>query len=90
MHKHGHDKEAIRLAAIGRMEVDGVPLKDWKLADVTPEVLSRWRDHRLNVDNVLGSSVNRDLNRLSHVFGSAVKEWKWLAKPPHDRREKAG
>ena len=82
VHKRGHDKESIRLAAIGRMEVDGVPLKDWKLADVTPEVLGRWRDHRLNVDKVLGSSVNRDLNLLSHVFGSAVKEWKWLAKSP--------
>lgn len=81
-HKRGHEKEAIRLAAIGRMEVDGVPLKDWKLADVTPEVLGKWRDHRLTVDKVLGSSVNRDLNLLSHVFGSAVREWKWLAKSP--------
>jgi integrase len=82
VHKRGHDKEVIRLAAIGRMVVDDVPLTDWKLADVTPEVLGRWRDHRLNVDKVLGSSVNRDLNLLSHVFGSAVKEWKWLAKSP--------
>lgn len=76
MHKRDHDKEVIRLAAICRMEVDGGSLKNWKLADVTPEVLGRWRDHRLNVDKVLGSSVNRDLNLLSHAFGSAVKEWK--------------
>lgn len=82
VHKRGHEKESIRLAAIGRMVVDGVPLKDWKLADITPEVLGKWRDHRLTVDKVLGSSVNRDLNLLSHVFGSAVKEWKWLAKSP--------
>jgi integrase len=82
VHKRGHEKEAIRLAAIGRMQIDGVPLQDWRLADVTPEVLGRWRDHRLTVDKVLGSSVNRDLNLLSHVFSSAVKEWKWLAKSP--------
>lgn len=89
VHKRGGDKEAIRFAAIGRMVVDGTPLKDWKLADVTPEVLGKWRDARLKgtaaknfADKVLGSSVNRDLNLLSHVFGSAVKEWKWLAKSP--------
>jgi integrase len=80
VHKRGRDKEAIRLAAIGRMAVDGVPLKDWKLADVTPEVLGKWRDQRLTT--VLGSSVNRDLNLLSHVFSSAAKEWKWIAKSP--------
>ncbi len=89
VHKRGHEKEAIRLAAVGRMLVDGVPLADWKLADVTPEVLGKWRDMRLTgtaamgfKDTVLGSSVNRDLILLSHVFSSAVKEWKWIAKSP--------
>lgn len=82
VHKRGHEKEAIRLAAIGRMPIDDVPFAEWKLADVTPEVLGKWRDRRLNVDKVLGSSVNRDLNLLSHVFSSAVKEWKWIAKSP--------
>lgn len=89
VHKPGHAKERIRLAAVGRMEIDGVPLSDWKLADVTSEVLGKWRDTRLKgtaandfKDKVLGSSVNRDLNLLSHVFSSAVKEWKWLAKSP--------
>src|SRR5689334_22775714 len=33
VHKRGHEKEAIRLAAIGRMPIDGVPFADWKLAD---------------------------------------------------------
>jgi integrase len=82
VHKPGHAKERIRLAAVGRMKVDGTELSDWKLADVTSEVLGKWRDQRLTVDKVLGSSVNRDLNLLSHVFSSAVKEWKWLAKSP--------
>lgn len=82
VHKPGYVKERIRLAAVGRMEIDGVPLSEWKLADVTSEVLGKWRDHRLTIDKVLGSSVNRDLNLLSHVFSSAAKEWKWLAKSP--------
>lgn len=89
VHKRGGDKEAIRFAAIGRMLVDGIPLRNWKLADVTPEVLGKWRDQRLKgtkekdfKDKVLGSSVNRDLNLLSHVFASATKEWKWIARSP--------
>lgn len=80
VHKRGADKESIRLAAIGRMLVDGKPLKEWKLADITPEVLGKWRDQRLL--KVKGSSVNRDLNLLSHVFASAVREWKWIAASP--------
>lgn len=82
VHKKGQRLESIRLAAIGRMEIDGAPLKNMKLADVTPDVLGRWRDHRLQVDKVLGSSVNRDLNLLSHVFSTAAKEWKWIATSP--------
>jgi integrase len=82
VHKRGYEKERIRLNAIGRMVIDGVPLKDWKLLDVTPEVLGKWRDNRLTVDKVLGSSVNRDLTLLSHVFRSAAREWKWIAKSP--------
>lgn len=82
VHKRGHSKEALRLAAFGRIEIDGVALKDWKLIDVTSEIIGRWRDHRLTVDKVKGSSVNRDLNLLSHVFSSAVREWKWIANSP--------
>jgi integrase len=89
VHKRGGDKEIIRMNAIGRMVVDDVPLQDWKQAEVTPAVLGKWRDAHLKgtaaknfADKVLGSSVNRDLNLFSHVFGSAVKEWKWLAKSP--------
>lgn len=82
VHKKGRRAEAIRLATIGRMAIDGTPFKDMKLADVTPEVLGTWRDHRLQVDKVLGSTVNRDLNLLSHVFSTAAKEWKWVAKSP--------
>jgi integrase len=80
--KRGHRQEALRLAAIGRTEIDGAALQDMRLMDVTSDVLGKWRDHRLKVDQVKGSSINRDLNLLSHVFSSAVREWKWIAKSP--------
>jgi len=68
--------------AIARYEMAGVPLGEMRLADITSDILGRWRDQRLTVDKVKGSSVNRDLNLLSHVFSSATKEWKWIAKSP--------
>jgi integrase len=82
VHKRGHRWEAIRLAAIGRSMIGGVALQDMKLADVTSDVLGRWRDQRLKVDKVTGSTVNRELNLLSHVFAAAAKEWKWIAVSP--------
>ncbi|MGZ8320681.1 MAG: tyrosine-type recombinase/integrase, partial [Telluria sp.] len=82
VHKRGHRWEAIRLAAIGRTVIDGKAIQEMKLGEVTPDFLGRWRDHRLKVDKVVGSTVNRDLNLLSHVFQSAAKEWKWVASSP--------
>jgi integrase len=82
IHKRGARWEQIRLAAIGKMEVDGTALGEMKLVDVTSDVLGKWRDKRLNVDKVSGSTVNRDLNLLSHVFTYAAKEWKWIAAKP--------
>jgi len=81
-HKRGKRQEILRMGAIGRYEIAGTPLSDMKLADITSDILGRWRDQRLTVDEVKGSSVNRDLNLLSHVFASATKEWKWIAKSP--------
>ena len=52
VHKRGHRWEAIRLAAIGRIVVGGVALKDMKLADVTSDILGKWRDSRLNVQAI--------------------------------------
>lgn len=70
------------MGAIGRTVIDGIALQDMKLVDITSNVLGKWRDHRLKVDKVLGSSVNRDLNLLSHVFAAAAREWKWIAMSP--------
>lgn len=82
VHKRGTRHEVLRMGAIGRYEINGALLGEMKLADITSDILGQWRDQRLNVDKVKGSSVNRDLNLLSHVFASATKAWKWIAKSP--------
>lgn len=90
--KPGARWEAIRLNAIGAMSVDGVKLNEMQLADVTSDTLGRLRDLRMRgvkassgaveIKGVKGSTVNREFNLLSHVFSTAVTEWKWLAKSP--------
>ncbi|MGK5069237.1 tyrosine-type recombinase/integrase [Janthinobacterium sp. RT4P48] len=79
-HKRGARWEGIRLAAIARHVVDRVSLGEMKLCDVTADVLGQWRDERLL--SVAGSTVNRDLNLLSHVFTTARREWKWISSSP--------
>jgi integrase len=81
-HKAGRRWEEIRLSFIRRIEIDGVKIGDMRLCDVTSDTLGRMRDHRLKVDKVAGATVSRDLNLLSHVFSTAVKEWKWIATSP--------
>ena len=82
VHKRVHRQEILRMSAIGRTVIDGTALQNMKLVEITSNVLGKWRDHRLKVDKVLGSSVNRDLNLLSHVFAAAAREWKWIAMSP--------
>lgn len=45
----------------------------FRVTALTSKVLSEWRDKRLK--EVSGSSVNRELNLLSHAFNIARKEW---------------
>lgn len=81
--KKGGRHEALRLAAVGREVVDGVAIRDIKLADMTPDILGKWKNSRMSGENaVKGSTVNRDLNLLSHVFTMARKQWQWIAKSP--------
>lgn len=79
-HKRGARWEGIRLTAIARHVVGRVSLGEMKLCDVTADVLGQWRDERLL--SVAGSTVNRDLNLLSHVFTTARREWKWISASP--------
>lgn len=80
--KRGQRFESLRLAAIGKWKVNGKPFRDMQLVDATSEVLGKWRDHRINIDKMSGSTVNRELNLLSNVFATAAKEWKWIAASP--------
>jgi len=64
VHKRGTRHEILRMGAIGRYEIDGTPLGDMRVAEITSDVLGRWRDPRLTVDKVKGLFVNRDLNLL--------------------------
>lgn len=89
VHKDGHRWEVLRLNAIGRFKINDVELENMRLVDVTSDVLGQWRDYRLNVDGtkgshkgVVGSTINRELNLISHVFTCATKEWKWIAERP--------
>jgi len=78
--KTGAAWEAKRLVAIAGHEVGGVRLGSMKLCDVDASTIAGWRDMRLAT--VAGSTINRDLALLSHVFATARKEWKWLAESP--------
>ena len=80
VHKKGARWETIRLAAIARHAVAGKELGEYLLAEVTPDILGQWRDMRLKT--VVGSTVNRELNLISHVFTTARREWNWSAKSP--------
>lgn len=48
-------------------------LCSYKASALSGKLLSEWRDKRLK--EVSGSSVNRELNLLSHAINIARKEW---------------
>lgn len=81
-HKRGARTELLRMDAFAKIVIDGERLGSMKLADLKPEVIGKWRDYRLKVDEVAGSTINRDMNLLSNVFRTCVREWKWLAQSP--------
>lgn len=78
--KRGYRWEALRLNALAKVNLDGVCLGDILLANLTASHIARLRDVRLQV--VQSSTVNRELNLLSHVLSTAVKEWHWMEASP--------
>lgn len=72
--KKGKRWESIRLLMFMRM-----PFTDCLLSEFTPTYTKNFIKDRLKT--VSGSSVNRELNLLSHVFTMGV-EWGWLAENP--------
>ncbi|MGX9966104.1 site-specific integrase [Roseomonas sp. F4] len=67
--KRGERWEVIRLARLVRDPVFAVALRDFG-----PEAVAEWRDARLK--EVAPSSVNRELNLISGVFTTAIKDWR--------------
>ncbi len=78
--KRGHRWESLRLKAMTETKIGRVKFGDIKLSDLTAEIIGQWRDARLK--DVAGSTVNRDLNLLSHVLNTARREWGWIAGSP--------
>lgn len=84
--KKGAAVEATRLRAIRRD-----PVCDIRLSDYRPLDMASYRDRRLA--KVSGSTVNRELNLISHVFTIGRKEWgvsmenpvAHLRRPKHNR-----
>lgn len=79
-HKRGHRWESLRLNAMAESDIGKVKFKNIKLSDLTADMIGQWRDARLK--DVAGSTVNRDLNLLSHVLNTSRKEWGWMAHSP--------
>jgi integrase len=58
----------------------GLPFVDKAVEDVTPDDLGRWRDARLKA--VTGATIDRDMNLLSAVFTTCVREWGYARSNP--------
>lgn len=73
--KRGHVREQKMIAALLKDELAEVMLPDLSAADI-----AAWRDRRLRL--VSGSTVNREMNILSHACNTARREWGWLHESP--------
>lgn len=73
--KRSYANEAKRLAWFSTTDI-----ADKKIAEIKPSDIAAWRDGRLQ--EVKGSTVNRDMNLLSHVFTVARREWGWIKDSP--------
>ena len=66
--KKGHASERYRLVSLQNDSI-----AKYKVAGLSGKLMAEWRDKRLK--EVSGSTVNRDLNLISHVINVARKEW---------------
>ncbi|MYM32541.1 tyrosine-type recombinase/integrase [Duganella sp. CY15W] len=82
LHKKKTKWEQNRLKFIGEQQINGKSIKSILLQDMSSDLWGRWRDHRLNVDKVETSTINRDFSLISNVYTVARREWKWIATSP--------
>lgn len=71
--------EATRIAYFTSEEF-ALPFVDKATDAVTAEDIGKWRDRMLKAKK--GSTVNRDMNLLSSVFTTCVKEWGYASSNP--------
>jgi integrase len=57
-------------------------LGHYKLNDVTAPIIAKERDALALEKKLMGSTVNRYLAALSHVFTLAHREWEWISDSP--------
>lgn len=74
--KRGERWERIRLKAIAAHPA----FKNKRIAAIDVPLIAKYRDERLQ--EVSGSTVNRELNLLSSVFQVAMLEWRLIASNP--------
>lgn len=73
--KRGGRWERVRLAALGKLEIAGLPI-----ATIDSDRIGKWRNARLL--EVGPATVRRELNLLQSVFEVARREWKWIRTNP--------
>ncbi len=73
--KRGHLREIKTIALIQKDNLANVSLRE-----LSGKHFAEWRDRRLK--SVSGSTVNREMNILSHACNTARKEWEWLKSSP--------
>jgi hypothetical protein len=72
--KRGHRFGTLRLAAIGRREVNSKSFLDMRLVDTTSEVRDQWQDHRINTDKMSGTISRKSGVRMDdEVLGQALR-----------------
>ena len=71
--------EATRIAYFTSEEY-ALPFVDKAVDAVTADDVGRWRDKMLK--GKLGSTINRDMNLLSAVFTTCIKEWGYASSNP--------
>ncbi len=73
--KKGKRWEIIRLKSFSKHSFSKV-----KIEALTSDDITNWKNQRLK--QVSNSTVNREMNLLSAVFQTAVKDWKWITSNP--------
>lgn len=67
-----HKKSALR--EVSRLKCLDKFFGEFALARINSEMVARFRDKRLSL-NLSGATVVKDLNTLSHIIDTAIKEW---------------